>query len=684
MGKKYKMKLNLTNGETKETEFEIPELVSKTMTGATADTDGASGLVPAPKAGQNEKFLRGDGTWAEVDKTLSKGGDNPLKTVNIGELFEQPENYLAWFQGCMKYDYSIGCPVAVISGKDAHATGAGKCYFFKIEPKTGEVSLSVAGQYDDDDTYGCFSQSFYIDNDGNYHFYASIHESSGWDEVSKRKYTSTDKGTTWTYEDVTGTTTPAGSIIKLKSGRLLGLASYGGDTRNQAIYSDDNGETWIKGTVFVGSIEIEIIELKDILIAIGRKALTYTEPLPAVFYFSHDSGESWTDGVESATITDMCNPCSGIYWEKNELMELFYCSRASSNGNTGTIYHAYAMLDDALNDNFTVEAIGESKQSAVGIDFGYCATVCDQNEKAWVIYYDAADSGSGVNLNLILADKTCVTLPVSDNTSSLIALYSSAKIQKLLTKQYNALIVKINEAIMSGEIIQPGEDENGKPSSYIFDGIIANFNFLDSSKIDEDAKTVTDTINGIAATCISETFPEARENSLARAFYTIPSVSDYYGSTAVDKGFTVEVGIYRYDGDNWSAYEFWHSGAAASGKYKLTGDSSQASIYTYIDTSSTSKRINLWWGSKAVPIPSGTVGFVHIVATYDASGTLTIYKNGEVLNTITPVDFSAWDATLVTATTGLKEAMKSYRIYSRALTAEEVASNYKYELATIV
>ena len=36
------------------------------MTGATADSDGASGTVPAPKAGEENMFLRGDGTWAKV------------------------------------------------------------------------------------------------------------------------------------------------------------------------------------------------------------------------------------------------------------------------------------------------------------------------------------------------------------------------------------------------------------------------------------------------------------------------------------------------------------------------------------------------------------------------------------------------------------------------------------------
>ena len=37
------------------------------MTGATASTDGEAGLVPAPLAGDENKFLRGDGTWQDVE-----------------------------------------------------------------------------------------------------------------------------------------------------------------------------------------------------------------------------------------------------------------------------------------------------------------------------------------------------------------------------------------------------------------------------------------------------------------------------------------------------------------------------------------------------------------------------------------------------------------------------------------
>lgn len=45
---------------------EVLEVIVNEMTGATIDTDGKGGLVPAPKAGEQDYFLKGDGTWAKV------------------------------------------------------------------------------------------------------------------------------------------------------------------------------------------------------------------------------------------------------------------------------------------------------------------------------------------------------------------------------------------------------------------------------------------------------------------------------------------------------------------------------------------------------------------------------------------------------------------------------------------
>ena len=44
----------------------VDEIVAEVMTGATAEAAGKAGLVPAPHIDDQNKFLRGDGNWADV------------------------------------------------------------------------------------------------------------------------------------------------------------------------------------------------------------------------------------------------------------------------------------------------------------------------------------------------------------------------------------------------------------------------------------------------------------------------------------------------------------------------------------------------------------------------------------------------------------------------------------------
>lgn len=50
---------------------EVLASVVKVMKGATASADGEAGLVPVPTQGQQDLFLRGDGTWADPTAELS-------------------------------------------------------------------------------------------------------------------------------------------------------------------------------------------------------------------------------------------------------------------------------------------------------------------------------------------------------------------------------------------------------------------------------------------------------------------------------------------------------------------------------------------------------------------------------------------------------------------------------------
>lgn len=66
------------------------------MTGATSSTAGVHGLVPAPAAGDNTKFLGGDGTWKDVPAELSGLTDVTLTNPADGQLLRYDATAQKW------------------------------------------------------------------------------------------------------------------------------------------------------------------------------------------------------------------------------------------------------------------------------------------------------------------------------------------------------------------------------------------------------------------------------------------------------------------------------------------------------------------------------------------------------------------------------------------------------------
>lgn len=66
------------------------------MVGATSSTAGVHGLVPAPAAGDNTKFLGGDGTWKNVPEKLNALGDVTLTTPANGQVIRYNSTSHKW------------------------------------------------------------------------------------------------------------------------------------------------------------------------------------------------------------------------------------------------------------------------------------------------------------------------------------------------------------------------------------------------------------------------------------------------------------------------------------------------------------------------------------------------------------------------------------------------------------
>jgi hypothetical protein len=60
---------------------EVFAIIVDVMIGATADSNGQSGLVPVPLAGQQDMYLQGDGTWSNPTEDVEKELDNLTDTV---------------------------------------------------------------------------------------------------------------------------------------------------------------------------------------------------------------------------------------------------------------------------------------------------------------------------------------------------------------------------------------------------------------------------------------------------------------------------------------------------------------------------------------------------------------------------------------------------------------------------
>lgn len=77
--------------------------IATDMTGATASGAGAHGLVPAPAAGDETKFLGGDGTWKDVPAELSGLSDVDLTSLADGQLLRYDATAQKWKNAELSY-----------------------------------------------------------------------------------------------------------------------------------------------------------------------------------------------------------------------------------------------------------------------------------------------------------------------------------------------------------------------------------------------------------------------------------------------------------------------------------------------------------------------------------------------------------------------------------------------------
>lgn len=123
--------------------------IATDMTGATASVAGTHGLVPAPSAGDNTKFLGGDGTWKDVPAELSGLGDVDLNNLTDGQLLRYDATAQKWKNAGVDSTPTANSTNLVSSGGvkatvDDISSQISKC--IKIKTAYGTIPSASSGQ----------------------------------------------------------------------------------------------------------------------------------------------------------------------------------------------------------------------------------------------------------------------------------------------------------------------------------------------------------------------------------------------------------------------------------------------------------------------------------------------------------------------------------------------------------
>ena len=158
--------------------------IATDMTGATASTAGTHGLVPAPSAGDNVKFLGGDGTWKDVPAELSGLTDVVLTNPADGQLLRYDATAQKWKNAGVDSAPTANSTNLVSSGGVKTAIDDISSQISNLANKAFQPSTIVSFPYTAPSDGFC-TMRFSIRSQGAYALYINIngvllHPFSGW------------------------------------------------------------------------------------------------------------------------------------------------------------------------------------------------------------------------------------------------------------------------------------------------------------------------------------------------------------------------------------------------------------------------------------------------------------------------------------------------------------------------
>ncbi len=404
----------------------------------------------------------GNGLTLGSDGAISVSGSSSgmalevYKTEPIGELFNPPANYNAWCPSNLQFDKTRGVYAVLINGANAHVFTALNQYFCTINPDTlVSTTPKLISVVDTNGNPVMFdvssSNNFMVFEDGTYLY---LLRKNG----IYHRITSVDGGITWvdrgqivvSPNNSLTTSSNIWGITKLSNGRLICGFGAQSEVRGKIMYSDDNGDSWTVvpvGTSYPSgttSAEPCIIEVSpNKLISLARRttggAPADSAPDPALISFSTDNGATWTNYKNSTSILNM-NASGATAFVRDGIVEVFAASRyysttANTNtGETGSITHYIATVENALNDNFTLKETTVYANAANSVNFHSPCVSIDDQKRLLLMYMDESEyTNADVNYWFVRGGLGYISYKTRDGAKSPIFSYSGKYIDLLIS-----------------------------------------------------------------------------------------------------------------------------------------------------------------------------------------------------------------------------------------------------------
>jgi len=381
-----------------------------------------SGRNPADGSAHNANDIGRGASTVDADLTALENKtitDNYFYT-QMGKAFDSTDGagdpFASWTHATVAYDESEDNLVVFYNTNAGHSINTNSVMMRKKKTNSDAfTAVKVVASDSGNFSYKC--QAAGIAANGDYVALVARFPWSTGDSDATYIYRSTDHGVTFTPtlmqsggSNVIAYNGDVSGFLLTLSGRICTFAVEYGTFLSRIFYSDDNGATWSQSSIAGTQTDVTEPAWCDIgdnkLVCMARAAVRFgntSQVIPAKFMTSSDNGATWTEPVDSTSITNftLSNGEMIPNYESKQI-EFIHHSRFTEADNFSSLLQSTASFDDAYTDNFSKQVrIGKlAAYTEMGTstgDSGYVGAKKSSNGVITAFYYTGARISAQIN-----------------------------------------------------------------------------------------------------------------------------------------------------------------------------------------------------------------------------------------------------------------------------------------------